>query len=172
MTAPTTEGEKPLRPSFPLQLSYEWYIREKAFDLVKEEGLTLTDALRKARKDPEIRLLKFVTPLSLEGKKNQDQTSLWREQPPTKYHKGEGKGKDKGKGKGAKDIKGGKKSGKSRNGLLMEWNGEQICFKYSNKISHDSATCGRAHVCQMPSCQGAKHPLKDCPSYKGKGGKK
>ena len=153
-----------------MQLSYEWYIREKAFDLVKEEGFTLASALRKARKDPEIRLLKFVTPLSIEGKRKQEQTSLWREQPPTKFQKGD-EGKGKGKGKDFKGKAGGK-PGKGRNGLLLEWKGKQICFQYSNKKSHDSATCGRAHVCQMPSCQGAKHPLMDCPSYKGKGGKK
>ena len=164
LTVPTTLGDMPMRPSFPLLLSYEYQIRVKAFELVNEEGYTLTAALRAARKDAETRTLKFVTPLANEGKnKNQDQGSLWREggQPPRGVRAGKGKGKEKGKVKGKFDKGKGVDSA-----LTNEWNGLQICFKYSNKMEHDHSKCARAHVCQFRKCNGAKHPLSDCKAYK------
>ena len=89
LTVPTTEGDVPIRPSFPLQLSYEFHIRKKAFELVREQGHSLAVALRMAREDPETRTLRFVTLLGMEGKRRQDQVSLWRDEPPTKFHKGD-----------------------------------------------------------------------------------
>ena len=101
-----------MRPSFPLLLSYEFHIRTEAFRLVREKGSTLKEALKAARMDPETRMLKFATPLSIEAQKRKsDQTSLWRQEPPLKFQKGgskgsKGSGKDnnqgKGKGKGKK----------------------------------------------------------------------
>ena len=38
-----------------LQLSFEWHIREKAFEMVHEDGWTLPQALKAARADPELR---------------------------------------------------------------------------------------------------------------------
>ena len=168
LTIPTTEGDAPVRPSFMLQLSYEWQIRERAFEMVREENTTLVNALKLARADPELRSLRFTTPLTLEGaKRKQDQVSLWR--PPNKFPKGEGKagGKDKGKkgkGKGKGDGKNDNSKGGKGKGKMNTWNGIQICYQFNNKVPHDGP-CARAHVCQMAACNGAKHPLADCPIY-------
>ena len=66
LTIPTNEGEVPVRPSFALQLSYEMYIRKKAFELVKEDGHTLSSAMKMARTDTETRTFRFVTPLGVQ----------------------------------------------------------------------------------------------------------
>ena len=164
LTVPTTQGDQPIRPSFPLLLSYEYQIRVKAFELVNEEGYSLAAALRAARKDSETRSLKFVTPLATEGKtKVDDQRSLWREGNPRGV-RSEGK---KGKGK----EKGGVKGKFEKGSLMSEWNGLQICYKYNNKMEHDHSQCARAHVCQFKKCNGAKHPLNDCKAYKEAKGK-
>ena len=62
---PTTEGDKEYRPSWPLVLSYDWHIREKAFELVRESGQLLMDALEAARKDSELRSMMLTTPLTI-----------------------------------------------------------------------------------------------------------
>ena len=171
LTIPTTEGDAPVRPSFMLQLSYEYQIRDKAFELVREMGTSLAQALKWARTDSELRSLKFTTPLTIEStKRKQDQVSLWK--PPTKYQKGEGKGDYKGKGKDkGKDSKGrgGRNQGKGAKGKgkMNDWNGLEICYRFNNKdAANCPRPCPRAHVCQMRECNGAKHAILDCPVYK------
>ena len=160
---PTTEGDVPVRPSFPIQLSYEFNIRKKAFELVREDGHSLAKALRMAREDSETRSLRFITPLGVPARRQPDHISLWRDEPPTKYHKGD-KGKGKGKGKDKKYTSKGNKGFKGGDGLMSEWNGKQICYKFNNGVAC-GANCARIHVCQMRSCNGAKHPTKTCEKY-------
>ena len=153
-------------------LRYEFAIRKSAMDLIKDEGLTLVQAIERAKKDEELRALYFTAYVTLNKKKRG-----WDEEPPTgkgaaARAKAEKKAKDdadraakkaKGKGGGKPKAKGGKGKNKSftKGGLevvAMTPDQRYICFKF-NDLRGCDGSCGMVHCCRVKGCYDTAHPM-------------
>jgi hypothetical protein len=134
-------------PSWTDVLEYEYRCRKLAFRQVREEGLSLADALRHARGDQEVRGLYFTAQLVAEvtGGKRAGPPGLAERPAQAKYGKTSGKGQ-------------GRLAGATPDG-------RQICFAYNNEGCREQA-CSRSHVCRI--CYGS-HPMSGCNKAKGKG---
>ena len=86
--------------------------------------------------------------------------NLWNF-PPKGKQKGKGKDKNRDGRAGHVAAKGGR--------MLTSHGGKEICYTFNNTDTCNGS-CGRIHVCQNPSCDGAAHPLCKCPN-KSKAGK-
>ena len=150
-------------PAWTTILEYELQMRKAAVKLITFDGLDIAAALKKVRKDQELRAKYFTTPsLSLMALANsappgsssgappappQWQRDSWQREGPYS-RKGSGK---KGKGKGNKGGKGKVDANfKSRTP-----DGRQICFAYNSQYERCRGNCGRVHCCQV--CFGS-HP--------------
>jgi hypothetical protein len=149
-----------LHPAWTVILRYEFELRKDAFKRVRDDGLTLTDAILAVIKDPELKEIFFTSPIALAraarttqlGLDHQEHKHPRREDPPrTIFKKGDAKGDSKGKRGGGR----GKGKGKK---LLTTPDGRQICFKFNN--GNCPGNCGRVHVCQIKGCLG-QHAAKD-----------
>ena len=96
------------RVSWGTILKYEYQIRKRAMEFVKEEGLGLATALRKAMKDDETRSLHFNAYNSLNNKRpREDSESDGGKKKNKNRNKNKGNGKgDKGTGKAKGSWKG------------------------------------------------------------------
>lgn len=150
-------GMQPLSPQWSVVLNYEYRCRKAAFDHVRDDGMTLIDALAAVVRDAEIKELYFTSPIALGFG-----TKRLRDPPGEEGEKGRKKNKGKGKGKKA-EKGGGKGKGKGGKGKLLfsTPDGRQICFGYNGDGCED-ANCTRVHVCRRRGCMGP-HPMKDCP---------
>ena len=166
------DGAPPIRPPWGIIMSYEYQVRKKAFDLVREENLTLAHAFKAACACSEVKELHFTTPIALAPMKRpaasaDDKGSKWKrgrgdwnydDKGDNKGQKGGRKGDRKGDGKG--------KKGRGRGGKALEHrtaDGRMICFKFNDAKDACSGSCGMVHVCRNPGCGGA-HPMYECPT--------
>ena len=151
-------------------LKYEFQIRKKAMELVKEDGMKLGAALDEAMLDSEVRALYFTAHVTL-GRQRQggkgdyqgirEKEPLWKK--PRRAGKGDDKDKEKtkakGKGKGKSSGKGkqqGYKGGLPVCGSTPD--GRAICYKWNDGDACDGS-CGRLHVCRVMDCLDASHPM-------------
>jgi hypothetical protein len=167
MLVPQVQGEPlPLRPPWSVVLNYEYSVRKRAFEMVREEGLSLGVALVTCTHDSELKEINFTSPISLMGRRGV--ASL----PHPEGHPAKAARTDRQKGagnsgKGGKSNKdGGKGSGKQSSGkgtgklVANTADGRQICFAF-NSATGCAGSCGRVHVCRKKGCLGP-HPLPLC----------
>jgi hypothetical protein len=151
-------------PTWNITLGYELAIRQKAFELVKEDGHTFKAALVAVTKDTELKELHFTTPIAigsrrsatapppgpprppgppgLPGDKKKRKLEAFKLKQAEKAARGEmGKG-TKGKGKG-------KEGGKSELAVKTP-DGREICFAFNAQGC--PGDCGRVHVCRIRGC--------------------
>eukprot|EP00435_Cladocopium_sp_Y103_P060935 s1184_g22.t1 len=134
-------------PSLKQVLTYDYYIRKKAMELL-EPAKPLGDALKEASEDTIIKERHFTTPLSVSAAAQGSSRS--RSPPPAAASSAAGKGLQKGK-------KGKKSKGKGKGGLhSVTPEGRQICYAYNSQWERCDGSCGRLHVCQ--ACFG-NHPV-------------
>ena len=168
LAAKDKDGEKILTPSWTLILSYEYEVRKQSYELVKEEGKTLAEALEQCCKDAELRDLYLVTPMTLSSVAGRGKGGYvggkgdkggWRAQPYENWEGGKGDKGEKGK-KGKKGAKGGK-GGKGAKGVLHSKtpDGRDICYKWNNPGETCGGSCGRVRCCQV--CFGTDHDKND-----------
>ena len=84
---------RPLNPAWAIVLSYEFNCRRKVFQWIREESMTLINALAAVVKDSEIKEINFTSPISLGGKRAAEGAAAQADPKKPK-----GSGKDKGKG--------------------------------------------------------------------------
>ena len=155
-------------------LKYEYQIRKKAMELIKDSGMGLRTSIRTAIADQELRNLHFINRITLGAggrKRGAADDDTWKPKKwgkePTGDWTGKGnwskKGKTKGKGKGAGKPRGGK--GKVDRGAT--WKGGfqivaktpdelPICFAFNWQGCDGS--CGMIHCCRIAGCYD-KHPM-------------
>jgi hypothetical protein len=147
-------------PTWELVLSYEFELRKKAYDLVKEDAHSLSDALGMVIKDVEIRERYLITPMTFMASFPGKRLNPWPDQNDSVLKKG----KDAGKGGG-----GGGKQQQQQKLHTRTPDGRNICFKFNNPEEGCNGSCGFAHVCQV--CLG-NHTKFNCGGGgKGGGGK-
>ena len=161
LRVPRDHGMDTLQTPWSVLLHYELECRKSAFRRVREEGLSLANALRAAMADPELKEVHFTSPIALG---HLTQRSLKRPAEPStsaasgsagpapKRQRTGPKGKGKGKGKG--------------NLLSLTADGRQICYNYNNSNKGCSdPKCTRVHCCRVKGC-GGDHPASRCPKLK------
>ena len=160
-------------------LKYEYQIRKKAMDIVKDEGKGLRTAIKQAMTDTELRNMHFINRITLGSggkKRGSPGDDTWKNngQPkgdPTGKGAWKNKGKAKGKGKGAGKNRGGK--GKADRTVV--WKGGlqvvaktpdelPICFAYNWQGCDGS--CGMIHACRVAGCCD-KHPMYEHKGWTG-----
>jgi len=175
-TGPKVMGLKlaedtPLNPAWSTILGYEFQCRRAAFELVKNSGLALTDALRQCVRDTELRELHFTASILLgsRGAKRQSSGSPPKQQRPHPKRsnggsKGQGGSKGGSKGGGSKGTGSGKGGGGNRGGQLLSKtpDGRMICYDFNSPKGCTRPKCSYAHVCRKAGCAGA-HALQACP---------
>ena len=158
-----------VKPEWTILLSYEFKCRKKAFSLVRESGISLSEALLAVTRDGELKNLYFMSPLLLQrrngggGKRTEpDDTAA----PPAESKrakklrlKGKGKGKGTeapaGRGKG----QGREPKGRSKGELESKTpDGRLICYAYNTPEGCSRASCSMVHCCRKKGCQ-QEHPL-------------
>ena len=146
-----------LQTPWPVLLHYEHECRKSAFRRVREEGLTLANALRQAMADPELKEVHFTSPIALSHmtsratKRPAEAASSSSSGPPPKKARTNAKAqknKSKGKGKG--------------NQVGSTADGRQICFNYNSPRGCSDPKCSRIHCCRNKGC-GGLHPAFECP---------
>ena len=157
-------------------LKYEYQIRKRAMDLVKDEGKGLRTALKLAMADTELRNMHFINRITL-GSGGRKRTAPGDDTYKGRWQvKGDtsGKGawkssKAKGKGKGN-----GKKGGKGKSNSAV-WKGNlqvvaktpdelPICFAFNWQGCDGS--CGMFHCCRVMGCCD-KHPMYEHEGWTG-----
>jgi hypothetical protein len=151
-------------PAWTITLGYELACRQKAFELVREDGHTLKSALVAVTRDTELKELYFTTPIAIgsrsgatsstsgipaipnvpnpAGNRKKRKLELYlAKQAATAAAKGTKGGKGKGKGKGKED---------KSNLASSTPDGRQICFAYN--AGGCAGSCGRVHVCRIKGC--------------------
>ena len=145
----------PLNPPWSLVLQYDYQLRKSAFKQVREDNVSLKEALEVVVKDQELKELHFLTPLAHQAKRHSAVSpppQPFKEQLKTnpvkearKVRKAAArllKQKANGKGKG-----GGKGKGKA-----MTPDGRLICGGYNHPQGCTYANCNRVHVCNRAGC--------------------
>ena len=163
LTTKSPSGEVVGRVSWGQVLEYDHEVRKFAYELVRTGmAATISEGLKAAIKDPEVRQLHLMDPMTLSsfagmsrgGSKRQPSGLDDFQGQPHKVKKVEGGGggrKGKGKGKGSK--------GKKKGGLWLKTStGALICFAH-NASSGCPGGCGMQHVCQR--CLGT-HGMAQC----------
>ena len=145
------------QPAWKLVLSYEQEVRKHAYHLLRDgDESSLSDALAKACKSPELLNLHFLLPLTTSADHmssvHSDAPGPWAWYSPHKT--------GKGKGKGGKD--GDKDAVKKHTLKIKTDDGKRICFKFNN--GKCKGGCGYEHVCQR--CLQPGHGKKTCPEKK------
>ena len=174
-SAPLDDGSS-IKPSWQLILDFEYQLRVKAYELVRDDGLSIKVGLERAIKDPETRELHLVGPFAQQVAIHASRRSR---PPPPPWSGTSGvvnqfgaKGKDKGtKGEGKAGKKGDKAVVTNRGQRLhTQSGGQNICFAFNSAERTCPGDCGMLHVCQR--CLGS-HPRTDpsCTARTGKGGK-
>ena len=160
---PKENAMESLQTPWPALLHYDYECRKSAFRRVREEGLTLADALRQAMADPELKEVHFTSPIALahrtsRGEKRSSDAASSNGGGPSKRQRTSTKAvASKGKGKGNKG--GGKDRPNSRMGLTPD--GRQICFAYNTANGCNDPNCARVHICRARNC-GGDHPITRC----------
>ena len=154
------EDQIALRPPWSVLLRYELELRKEAVKRSISEGKQLRNTLKEVIKDSEIKEQYFTTPIALQGKFGQDDSSgvKWRKRPdehlwasePNKFGKMAKKGKGKkGKGKG--------KNPANEHSLIAQTpDGRQICFAFNSQGCQGN--CDRIHICRVRGC-GKPHAM-------------
>ena len=162
------------RVSWGTILKYEYQIRKRAMEFVKEEGLGLATALRKAMKDDETRSLHFNAYNSLNNKRpREDSESDGGKKKNKNRNKNKGNGKgDKGAGKTKGSWKGkqakGSGKGKRKGGFTIVSqtpDRQMICYGYNDEGKTCDGQCGMLHVCRVQDCHD-NHPMYEHPGWK------
>ena len=153
-------------------LKYEFQIRKRAMELVKEEGMKLGAALDEAMQDSEVRALYFTANITLNRQRGTGKGSgQYEDEPPLKKLRKGGKGdhnptKIKGSGKKAKGT--GKSKGRGmKGGLLVAGatpDGRLLCYKWNEGLPCDGG-CGMLHVCRVVDCWDANHCMVKHPGF-------
>ena len=155
-------------------LRYEFQIRKRAMELVKEDGMSLGAALDAAMADTEIRALYFTANVTLArakkgGKGDRDYDEPAWKKTKTKGGKGGGNNdpvKVKGKTKASNKGKGyGKKQG-TKGGFGVcgsTTDGRLLCYKF-NEGSPCDGSCGMLHLCRVVDCWDT-HPMIEHPGF-------
>ena len=160
----TASSTTPVKPPWSVILHYELQLRKRAFQLVRENGTRIDDALTEAMKDAELKEVHFTSPLALMGPQKRRQDI---EQPNGgKWQKGQGKGKKGQQGATGAKGKGGKGRGKDKGSgktVATTDDGRQICFAYNSADGCSTANCSRVHVCRIRGCSAA-HPMQEHPA--------
>lgn len=145
------------QPAWKLVLSYEQEVRKHAYQLLRDgDETSLSDALVKACKSPELLNLHFLLPLTTSA---DHMSSVPSDAPgPWAWYSRDKAGK--GKGKGGKD--GDKDAVKKHTLKIKTDDGKRICFKFNN--GKCKGGCGYEHVCQR--CLQPGHGKKACPEKK------
>ena len=154
---PLTGVMQPLSPPWNIVLHYEQRLREAAFRLVREDGSTLSDALKAVTKDAELKELHFTGILAVTSS-NKRTSPVPPPVDDNKWRRRDSKGKGGRKGGGGKQGGGrGGKGGKPGPKLLWKTDdGRNICFAY-NSSKGCKGNCDMAHICRFPGC-GKAHP--------------
>ena len=153
-------------------LKYEYQIRKLAFEKVRDDRITLTNAIEMAMVDSETRSLYFTANVTLATRKRGKGKG---DEPPHKYQKTQdiikkglkgpvkggkgGKNKPaKGQGKGKQGYKGGLPvTGTTPDGRL-------ICYKHNDGQECDGS-CGMLHACRVVDCFDPTHIMVTHPGY-------
>ena len=169
MKIPMGDTMESLRPSWTILLNFEYQCRKAAFRWVREENMTLADALQRAMGDSELKEVHFTSPVAFSMRAGK--TAKADGEPPSKRARAAssagtatrqasrgraGKGKGKGKSKGRSDTR-----------ASSTEDGRQICFAYNDPEGCRRADCNRVHICRVRGC-GGPHPAYQCPT-KGAG---
>jgi len=190
LEAKADDGVICARPSWGTILSWEFELRKRAMKYINEDGSTLEEALKAARKDNELRTKHLIAPVALSAQSRKRGYGAHEEEPPWKKGaQGKGSkpkgGEDRGGKGGGKDRKGpdqkgkgkGKAPGKGDNVWFNRWrkdpalwrrfklltpDNKQVCFSYQ-KGHCDTHDCDKVHVCCL--C-GGSHPFQSCTSWK------
>ena len=158
--------------SWTITLGFEFACRQKAFELVRDEGKSISEALKLVVKDTELKELYFTTPIALGGRgSTAGKVPLLDGAPPPGTPGGRKKRKleawlaKKGTGKGDTTTKGkgkGKGKVKGKSELLAKTpDGREICFSYNS--GNCPGDCGRVHICRVKGC-GRDHPMSQHPA--------
>ena len=159
------------RPTWPLLLSYEYQVRRKALWFVNNEGCTVVEALRMAKKHEATAQKYFTTPMALSAgaaaataavaassagarsrspKNNRPRDGMWA---PAAHSKPAKKGQQ-----------GDQKSGWKSWTKYKSEDGKLRCFKFQRGTCTDTSAehlRERPHECQL--CGSKDHGLKACP---------
>ena len=156
-------------------LKYEYQIRKRAMEFVKENGLGLATALRRAMADDETRSLHFNTYNSMNNKRTRNDSDSEAGGKKTKKYKktkGAGKGdkdhKAKGGWKGKKDKTKGAGKGKRKGGFTIVSqtpDRQLICYGYNDEGKTCDGSCGMLHVCRVVNCHDT-HPMYEHKGWK------
>jgi hypothetical protein len=154
-----------ISPAWNITLGYELACRQKAFELVREDGHTLKSAMLAVTKDTELKELYFTTPIAIgsRGASGSGSATSGIPPPPGPHPAGNRKKRKaeaylakqaaNAAGKGTKGTKGkGKGKGKEGKSDLASStpDGRQICFAYN--AGGCAGSCGRVHVCRIKGC--------------------
>ena len=149
---PATGTMQPVSPAWHIVLHYEQKLRESAFRLVRDDRLTLDDALKAVTRDAELKELHFTGILAIAPRKNSHPPPTFQEDGSRKWPKKNKKGDSKGsKGGKGKNSKGSGKGGKTVKLLWKTDDGRNICFNF-NSSKGCSGNCGMVHTCRFPGC--------------------
>jgi hypothetical protein len=164
-------------PSWELVLAYEFAMRKAAFRRVREDRVTLTDAMTEVIKDQELRSLYFLSPLLLSANQRSSASSTRHavvlytgdQQHTGGQPRGEKRGRNdrrrdtgssthsrpNGKGQGRSSGKDRKANGKGKNDLAAKTpDGRDLCFNWNTGKNCDGK-CNRVHACRVIGCMGA-----------------
>ena len=157
-----------VKPPWGIVLSYEYECRKHSFARVRDEGISIGEAMTAALRDSELKETFFTSPIALLGSRSTgkgkppggegtDPPRLTKAQRRAAAQAAKGRGKGKGDRKGGKgDRKGGKAGGKG-DLVSVTPDGRQICYAYSNQAEGCRGECGRVHICRKRGC-GGDHP--------------
>ena len=172
-------------------LRYELAIRKKAMEFVKDDGLGLATALRKAMQDEETRALYFTSYISTGAgtksiKQRERSRSRGRERDTRKSWKGKGakgtKAQDTGKNNNTRNTsmpstwepryrgnRGGKQKGSAKGGFTVVSktpDRQLICYAFNTEGKTCDGQCGMIHCCRVLGCYSTTHPMFKHPGWK------
>ena len=165
-----------LKPSWSVVLKYEFEVRKLAMKLVKDKGLTLSQALDAACEDSETRQLYLMTYLLVEKRTNKRDYDDFSGGGGAGAGKGKNKDKGKGKGKGKNKGGGGKHNDKPKedfNAIAKKCGFElmartpdrrPICFRF-NEHRGCAWRCNMLHVCRIKGCYDKTHCMTEHPGW-------
>ena len=145
-----------LQPSWTIILHYDFELRKAAFKRVRENNLTLADALAEVARDPELKEIHFTSPIALSGRAASRGSAAQADDD--RSSQGTKRKRPAAKGKGTKGTQGAKGQGKGKNLVANAPDGRQICFAYNSKDGCSDRSCARVHICRRRGC-GQAHPL-------------
>ena len=154
---------QPLNPPWAVVLNYEYMCRREAYKKVREDAMSLLDAMELVVKDSELKEIAFTSPIALGARKRGGQEQGGGDHKLQKQDNPKGKGKkaQKAAAKAAAAQAAGKNpegKGKGKGKLVSASpDGRQICFGYNSVAGCSAAACARLHVCRVKGCLG-EHP--------------